>query len=364
MKIHSYTSRARLIALAAGITLYQLVASSADLHAQSPEELQKHAANNDAVILDLVRRIEVLEARLSQAAAANQGAKQTGEPTQSSGGVPPGDEETSRALERTLVREGGLLLPPGAFEVEPRYSYTYHSSDALQIVNLNGQETIARQKVKQDRQDLSLNLRLGLPWSSQLDFRLPYVFDRHEISTAALERQKSHHSGLGDTELGWTKQLFRERGWTPDLLASVNWKNNNGDHDLGNGFHGIQAGLTAVKRRDPLALFGTISHDWSLSDKQAGNDVDAGNTIGIKSGAILATSPDTALRFALEVNRSRRAEINREKIPGSNSVVGLFEFGVATLAFPRTLLDLRAGIGLTSESPDFRFDVSLPLRLY
>jgi hypothetical protein len=360
MKIRWYMGRASLIAIAAGITFYQLVA---DLHAQSPEDVQKPEAVNNAVILDLGRRIEVLEAKLAQATAADQKAKQTAEPTRLSGGTLPGDEETSRALERTLVREGGLLLSPGGFEVEPRYSYTYHSSDGLQIVNVNGQEIIAQQEVKRDRQDFSLNLRLGLPWRSQLDFRLPYVLDRQEIAMAASDR-KRHHSGLADTELGWTKQLYREQGWIPDLLTGVNWKNNNADRDIGDGFHGIQAGLTAVKRRDPLAFFGTISHNWSLSGKQAGSDVDLGNTIGFKSGTILATSPDTALRFALEVNRSGRAEVNRKKISGSNTAVGLFEFGVASIVLPRTLIDLRAGIGLTSESPDFRFDVSLPLRLY
>lgn len=360
MKLHPRINRATLIIVLFGVTVYYFVCLGAESHAQSVEELQQQIAKRDAMILDLVGRVEALEARLPQGAAADQRAKQTGQPTAPSDSTPPGNEETSRALERTLVREGGLVLPPASIEIEPGYTYTYRGSDGLQVVSVNGQQVIAQQDVKRDTSDLSLNLRVGLPWTSQLDFRLPYTIDWQETATAASERHKRKRSGLGDIELGWTKQLIGERGWLPDLLTAVNWKSKTGETEIGSGFHGIEAGVTAVKRRDPLAFFGTISHNWSLSGKQAENDVDLGNTIGLRFGTILATSPDTSLRFVLEMNRSGRAEINGRKIPGSDSVVGLFEFGLASIVLPRTLLDVTAGIGLTSDSPDFRLGVSLP----
>jgi hypothetical protein len=109
---------------------------------------------------------------------------------------------------------------------------------------------------------------------------------------------------------------------------------------------------------------GSVAHSWSLSGTESGNDVDPGNTVGVRLGTLLATSPDMSLRFALEVSRSDRDELEGLKIPGSNQTAALFEFGVATVILPRTLLDVRAGIGLTSDSPDFRFGVSLPVRLY
>jgi hypothetical protein len=342
------------------VSVYNFVSPEAASHAQSIEELQQQIGKRDAIILDLLERVEALEARLPQAVAADQRVKQTGQPTGRSDDAPPGDEETSRALERTLVREGGLVLPPGSIEIEPRYTYTYRSSDALGLVNVNGAEIVAQQDVKHDTSDVSLNLRMGLPWTSQLDFRLPYTFDWQETVTAASERRRRRRSGWGDIELGLTKQLIQERGWIPDVLTAVNWKTKTGDSDIGTGFHEIQGALTAVKRRDPLAFFGTISHAWSLSR----NDVDLGNTVGLRFGTILATSPDTSLRFSLEMNRSARTKIDSSKIPGSDTVDSLFEFGLATIVFPRTLLDLTAGIGLTSDSPDFRLGVSLPFTLY
>jgi hypothetical protein len=79
-------------------------------------------------------------------------------------------------------------------------------------------------------------------------------------------------------------------------------------------------------------------------------------------GTILAASPDTSVRFAFELNRYGKIELNRRKVPGSDLRVAVFEFGLATIILPRTLLDLRVGIGLTSESPDFRLGFSLPIR--
>ena len=361
MKLHPPIGRATLIIVLFGVTVYCFVSLEGESHAQSGEELQHQIAQRDAIILDLVGRVEALEARLSPGAAADQSAKETGQPTGPADIGRPGDEEVSRALERTLVREGGLVLPTASIEIEPRYFYTYRGSDALQIVTLNGQQVVARQDVKRDTSDFSLNLRMGLPWTSQVDFRLPFIFDWQETATAASERNKRKRSGLGDIELGWTKQLISERGWVPDLLTGLNWKSKTGETNLGSGFHGIEGGVTAVKRRDPLAFFGTVSHNWSLSGRQAGNDVDLGDTLGLRLGTILATSPDTSLRFALEMNRSARAEINSRKIPGSDSVIGLFEFGLATIVLPRTLLDFTVGMGLTSDSPDFRLGVSLPV---
>jgi hypothetical protein len=191
---------------------------------------------------------------------------------------------------------------------------------------------------------------------------LPYRFIQEESATGGSSKRR--RSGLGDLQLGWTKQLLFERGWLPDLLTAINWDSKTGRHDIGTDFHEIAAGLTAVKRRDPLAFFGTVAHSWSLSGRQAGNQVDAGNTVGLRFGTILATSPDTSLRFALQLSRAGKTEVNRRKIAGSETTGAVFEVGVSTIVLPRTLVDVRGGIGLTADSPDFSLGVSLPFRLF
>jgi hypothetical protein len=346
------------------------------VNAQTPsvEELQQEIKKRDVTITDLLRRVEALEQKIA-GTRADQAQIPVVETTKAPTDTGPEVEEIMRALERTLVREGGLVLPKWSIEVEPRFNYTYRGLNQLQLVEEKGETIVAQQNAKRDTFDSSLSLRLGLPFTSQLDVRIPYSFDRQELATAGAER-KRNRSGLGDVELAFTKQLLQEKGWVPDLLTSVGWKTNTGHASLdtslptgfgggiGNGFNTVQATLTGVKRRDPLAFFGSVFYNWSLSGRLGGNAVDLGDTVGFRIGSILATSPDTSFRFALDFGRSAKMALNHRKLAGSESTLGVFEFGLATIILPRTLLDVRAGIGLTPESPDFRLGISMPIRLY
>jgi hypothetical protein len=350
-------------------TLFQSASVRAQSQSPSVEELQQRIRKRDAMIVDLMRRVEALEQKLGKIALPDQlstvaaeSGKTPSPDTDTGTSIDIGEEETSRALERTLVRERAIVLRPWSIEIEPRYTYTYRSRAEVRLAVADGQQLIVQRDLRRDRSDANFDLRIGLPWSSQLDFILPFSFIQEESARGGSSKRR--RAGWGDIQLGWTKQLLNERGWLPDLLTTFNWKSKTGETDIGSGFHGIQASLTAVKRRDPLAFFGSVAHNWSLSRTQGGNDIDRGNTVGVRLGTLFATSPDTSLRFALDVTRSGRDEVNRMKIPGTNQTAAVLEFGVATVILPRALLDVRTGIGLTSDSPDFRFGVSLPIRLY
>jgi hypothetical protein len=356
-----------LILVIFGVALIHAPAVAADSQASSVEELQQRIEERDAAIADLLRRVQTLERKLAGSSTPDQTEKPAVQaapaPTAPADPTAPAEEEISRALERTLVREGALVLPRGSIELEPRFTYTYRGLDRVQIITSNGQQVVAEQDTKRDLMDFSFAFRLGLPWYSQLDVRIPYVLDQEETATARRFEREREESGLGDVEVGLIKQLFWERGWRPDLLTFVNWKSKTGGSSIGSGFHSIQGGLTAVKRRDPLAFFGTLSYTGNLSDSLRGNRIDPGDAVGFRFGTVFATSPDTSLRFGFEFSRAGKLESRGEKIPGSNSSLGLFELGLATIVYPRTLFDFRAAIGLTSDSPDFRLGVSLPFRL-
>jgi hypothetical protein len=358
-----------LTLLTLGVAVIYPSIVTADSQPPSVEELQQKIEARDAAISYLMRRVETLERKLAGSSTADQTEKTTVQSAQPPANAAPAEatapaeEEISRALERTLVREGALVLPRGSIELEPRFTYTYRGLDRVQIITSNGQQVVAEQDTKRDLMDFSFAFRLGLPWYSQLDVRIPYVLDQEETATARRFEREREESGLGDVEVGLIKQLFWERGWRPDLLTFVNWKSKTGGSSIGSGFHSIQGGLTAVKRRDPLAFFGTLSYTGNLSDSLRGNRIDPGDAVGFRFGTVFATSPDTSLRFGFEFSRAGKLESRGEKIPGSNSSLGLFELGLATIVYPRTLFDFRAAIGLTSDSPDFRLGVSLPFRL-
>jgi outer membrane putative beta-barrel porin/alpha-amylase len=279
-----------------------------------------------------------------------------------------GSEEGDRALERALARQSVFVLRAGVRELEPAIEYTYRGSDAVEIVNPSGgAPTVARQDVKQDRLETRLTFRAGLPHESHVEIRLPYVFLRNDRSTADRLEETDHTSGVGDLQLGFTKQLAEDRPARPAVLATVNWRMptgafRRGEPSIGSGFHALQGALTLVKRQDPLVFFGTASYTAVRGRSYGGAEIEPGNSIGLKLGTILAASPRSSLRGGFEMSRSGRTQVDGASIPGSDAVIATLQFGFATLLSRRTLLDLQLNVGVTPDSPDFALIVSLPIR--
>lgn len=325
----------------------------------------------DELIEDLRRRIDALEHRLKEPppepAKPPEPKPAAPPPTK-----PPAEEsaekdESSRALERALVREGGLVLPRGSVEVEPRLQYTYRGSEGLGIVTLNGAPQVTEQDVKRNEVEASIGIRVGLPFVAQAEVRLPFNWLHQNRAVGGGQAESERTSGVGDIELGLSKQLLTEAAARPSLLASVNWRIPTGRHKLGRlspggGFHQLQGALTAVKRQDPLVFFGTFSYTAALERSREGVDVDPGDAVGVKAGVLLAASPETSLRGNFEVSRVSRTRIGGTSVAGSDATVGVLELGLASLLTSSTLFDVLLGIGITPDAPDLRLRISLPIR--
>src|SRR5439155_175072 len=133
-------------------------ASTAPVLGQSVEELQRRLADKEAENQQLRQRVEILERevtprRIAQARPA---------PVAADAGAED-EEDSNRALERALVRERGLLLSPGVYEIEPNFVYSHTN--------------IASAAFLRDSYGPGLALRAGLPWRSQLELTVPYVFE-------------------------------------------------------------------------------------------------------------------------------------------------------------------------------------------
>lgn len=330
--------------------------------------------SRDALIDELKRRIDLLERRLDEKPPARPAPAATPpvaapKPAPEPGASEQGgrEDEGARALERTLVRTGGLVLPQGTYEVEPRLQYSYRGSQGLNIVSIGGAGQVAEQDISGNHLEASLAFRAGLPWAMQADIRVPYVWTHEDRATLGAVRDSERISGLGDIEVGLAKQLMDERGRRPALLGSLNWKSTTGEHELGrlspgSGFPQLQAAVTAVKREDPLVFFGAASYTWIFERKRGGAEVDPGDAVGLKVGSLLAASPETSLRVAFDLTRSGRSRIAGASVPGSDATTAVLELGLGTLLSARTLLDVELGIGVTPDAPDFRVRLALPIR--
>jgi hypothetical protein len=261
--------------------------------------------------------------------------------------IDPTEEDAERALERLLVTRGISVLPLRAMEVEPEIRYRF--------------EGTAAQGTRRDTVSAALGFRVGLPFDSQAQLRIPYVIhDETEFDTT---------SGIGDVQLSLTKQVLRERKSIPSLLFTARWTAPTGDDTLnpsalgtGSGFHIVEGLVTSSIQRDPLVFYGTASYATVLPEKRLGVDVSPGDIFTLEIGAILAASPDTTLHAAVNMGFAGTAEVAGRPVRGSDRVLGILELGVAHVIARRALISVTAEIGITEDAPDLRLVVSMPFR--
>jgi hypothetical protein len=311
-------------------------------------------------------------AAVAQEAAPAPGAPQGGEPAANAPAAPGefavSEEDIDRALERTLVQTGVLLLPFGQAEIEPYFSYTREEGDVPVLFADEGRVGVGNQEVRRNEFVTGQALRVGLPFDSQVELDLPYRYVDQSVVTPVGFGQREDENGtgygVGDLRIGVAKTLLRENGgWWPDLVARINWDTNTGettDNDvvLGGGFNELRGSLSAVKRQDPLAFVGGVSYEKTFEN----NDVAPGDEIGFSLGTVLAASPGTSLRMALNQTFTSGTEVNGEEIDGSDDVIGTASFGASVVLGRGVLLDVAADIGLTDDAPDYAARASLPIR--
>ena len=118
-----------------------------------------------------------------------------------------------RALERTPVQEGVLLLPFGRAEIEPGFSYTRRETDAPTFVTLDGNTFVGEQEIKRDEFVSTTALRFGLPFDSQIEVGMPYNYVDESVDTTVGGAPQTHSSefghGFGDLSLGLAKTCCR-----------------------------------------------------------------------------------------------------------------------------------------------------------
>jgi hypothetical protein len=363
----------------------------------SIEDLQRQLAARDAVIADLLRRVEQLEqgivltaAQLDQAVAGQAGpppggpsvgtaaaaasAEQTVAADQGQQAPPPpgqfevDEDSVERALERTLVQEGVLLLPFGQGEIEPSFSYMRQEGDVPTFVTQNGDTFVGEQKVRRNEFQSVTAVRVGLPFDAQLEVTVPYEYvDQSNVTTIGdVPIDDSDHSGagIGDIRLGAAKTLLRENGgWWPDLVGRVYWdtdsgKSSNNGVVLGGGFNEVGGSLNVVKRQDPLAFVGSVSYEKAFEH----DNMEPGDELGFSIGALLAASPETSLRFGLNQSFVDNLKVDGETINGSDQVMGTLTVGAAMILGRNVLLDVSGEVGLTDDAPDYAARASMPIR--
>ncbi|MBT5110404.1 MAG: hypothetical protein HOM25_17125 [Rhodospirillaceae bacterium] len=366
----------------AGLAL-MLFATSAGASDARVEVLQRQLRERDKVMLELLRRVEALEKQVGVARTARttptkekaKAEKATDEKAvvakkaaQAPGTVIVDERMAERALERSLSREGALLLPSGVLEVEPSVTFARQEDATSSFVTSGGVIVAGETERNTNLFSADLGFRLGLPWDSQLEIGLPYRWGQSETVTnvgfSPFASATNSGGGEGDVRIGFAKTLLREGLRTPDLIGRITWNTDSGrisDNgvSLGGGFHEIQGSVTAIKRQDPLVFIGSLSYQHSLEK----DDVQPGFVVATNLGGAIAMSPETSLRLFLSGAYQGETGLSGNGVGGSDRTIGSVIFGSSTLLAPGVLLNASLGIGLTDDADDMSLTVSLPIRL-
>jgi len=377
-----------LRALVASIALFSFVAWAEEateplsvLHAQQlVEQLNAALEERDAMILELAARVRALEQRLNSGAVPAPSFDKRPEldiaTLSAEEELDEADRLAQTALERTLIQSGGLLLPAGRIEIEPSFAYRMFATDTIDIDCLLIADILCIGDInsKQSRYEsysTDLSLRLGLPWDLQFDARVPFG---HVTSTAVFgdgSSERASTTELGDIEIALSRQLMREKGWRPDLLAELRWKGRSGGDPFdqqegsvatGTGFDDLKLGFTMVKVRDPLVLFGNVNYTYSLADdKPEIGEVRPGDTISAQLGLALALNLETSMHFGWTQGWTENTRVNGEEIPGTSRRPSSLNIGATYVPAAGRSITFDVGFGLTDDAPDVTAQFSFPL---
>jgi hypothetical protein len=348
------------------------------------QELLHKIQQRDQVILELIERIEALERQLGvqpykpkvstsseEEHDLNDQTNRTAEnlENENAPGVVVVDETmTERALERSLTRDGALLLPAGILEIEPRLAYA-REEDATPSFVMSGSNVLASETERNsDSLTAALLFRLGLPGDSQLEIGLPYRWRENETVTnvnfTPTQTSSQSGNGPGDVRITFAKTFLREDSGQPDLVGRFTWDTDTGKSSdngvsLGGGFHELQGALSFIKRQDPVVFVGGISYEYTFEEAS----VQPGKTIAASFGSYFALNPQTSLNFTLSMAYQKETKIAGTRFEGTDRKVGTLLIGGSTLIGRGTLLNLSVGVGLTEDANDFSVSLSLPVRL-
>jgi len=348
------------------------------------EQLNAALEERDAVILELVSRVEALEDALQAGEEPVASVRPAARPELDTATLSAKEEldEADRlaqsALERTLIDAGGLLLPAGVVEFEPSFTYGLSATDTIDIDCLLIADILCIGDInsKQYRREsylANLTMRLGLPWDMQFEVRAPYGYAKTTAVFGDGSGEQSHTTEFGDFEIALSHQLLHERGWKPDLLAELRWKGQSGSDPFsvqegslttGTGFDDLRLGFTLVKVRDPVVLFSNVSYTYTFpDDKPEIGELEPGSTVGLQLGLAVALNLETSINFGWAQSWIDSTQLNGEDVLGSSRRPGSFNIGVTYVPSAGRSLNFDVGFGLTDDAPDVMARFSYPLRL-
>lgn len=323
---------------------------------------------------------------------------------------------SQRATDQLLLDAGGVLLPKGTLQIEPSLDFTNISSDR---VNINGFTIfnalvvgeITVDDINREILTSNLALRYGIMRRLQGEVRFPVQYRNDyeilQVGTNAQLEQQIDNFDWSDIEATLAWQPWAQKDWRP--AAILRWRlraptgvspfqvplidiigpqvDNNGnpivdpdtgetltrvvdrrlaESPTGSGFWASGPAATFVWRSDPVVFFAgggyTANFNRSFgSDAEGKTRINPGDTADVFTGFNLALSERVSVNTAFSMQRTFESFANNARLPGTATTDARLAFGASVGLTEHLSLVMQASAGLTDESPDFSYTISLPI---
>ena len=309
--------------------------------------------------------------------------------------VEPGEAERPKAEkppELLLLERGAVLLPQGVLQIEPSIDYTHTSSDRVAISGFTIFDAILIGVIRVDdiNRDIvtnSISLRYGVTNRIQVGARVPFVWRQDTevlgVGTSDVKERTIDGFDIGDIEASASWQALLGRGWIPGTILRLRVRAPTGTHPFeiervtiednpgrtflaeaptGSGFTGIGPGVTFVWRADPAVFFTGASFTFNI--ERTFDDfgtIDPGDTFEWFGGMNVAMSEQVSLNLSFVSQITGATVQNGIEAPGTTANSSSLVLGTSVGLIPRMSLLVSVAMGLTDQSPDFQFTVSLPM---
>jgi hypothetical protein len=299
-----------------------------------------------------------------------------------------GDVDQATLLKDTLTKTERQysLLRAGRVAANYDFNYSYVGSEAIVVGFTQGVGDIDLFRIETTRAHTitnTLSMDYGLMDNLTVTGTIPFV----SKFTQSTEFSGVSY-GIGDLQLGARYQPFvQTAGPTFTVTGNLSLPTGRSPFDqiigqntsTGSGYAAGTLGINASQVFDPVALFGSLNftagksvgnlHQHNSVDNSTLTGLHPGKGIGFGAGFTYALSYNvsTSVSFQENVTTSSRIDVvdasNTPQAPRSTTmqVAALLNFGLGIRLSPKTTVNLTAGIGMTTDSPDFSLGLNLPL---
>jgi hypothetical protein len=296
-----------------------------------------------------------------------------------------GDVDQAQLLKDTLTKQDRQysLLKAGRIQTNYDLNYQYIGTESINT-SLDDTGQIDLFKIENTRSHTitnSVSVDYGLLDNFTLFGTVPLVSkftQSNEFSGTA--------NAFGDISFGGRYQPFSQTPTGPTYTLTGSFTIPSGrspfkeiagqNLSTGAGYPTATLGMNASTVMDPVALFGSLN--FSYAGQASGlhqqvidtvlTNVKPGKSVGFGAGFTYALSYNVSTSITFQemvTTASHITYLNSSNVsatrPTAQQVSALLNFGFGVRISPKTTINLSAGIGLTTDSPDFNLDLNVPL---